>query len=110
MSYLAHVDWTALCPHAGQVQIQPGNARVKLSGHPAATVGDQFMISGCPFTLPPSTPSPCLTVQWLVPASRVKIGGQAAVLSTSTGLCKAGTQAPQGAPQVSVTQQKVKGQ
>lgn len=110
MSQLTHVGITAMCPHAGQVQVVPGNPRVKLGGQLAATVADQFLISGCPFQLPGPTPSPCMTIQWLVPALRVKAGGQPVVLSTSTGLCLAATQAPQGPPQVTVTQVRVRGQ
>ena len=110
MSQLTHVGMTAMCPHGGQVQVAPGNPRVRLSGQPAATASDQFVIAGCPFTLPVPAPSPCVTVQWLVPAARVRIGGQPAVLSSSSGLCLAATQAPQGPPQITVTQLRVKGQ
>lgn len=110
MSFLTHVGFTAMCPHGGQVQVVPGNARVKLGGQPAASLADQFLISGCPFTLPPAVPSPCVTIQWVVPATRVMLGGQPAILQTSTGLCLAATQAPQGPPTVVTTQARVMGQ
>lgn len=110
MSQLTHLGMTAMCPHGGSVQVVPGNPRVKLGGQPAATVGDQFLVSGCPFQTPVPAPSPCLTIQWLAPAVRVRAGGQPLVLSTSSGLCLAATQAPQGPPQVTVTQMRVRGQ
>jgi uncharacterized Zn-binding protein involved in type VI secretion len=109
MTQLTHVGITAMCPHGGPVQVVPGNPRVRLSGQPAATTADQFLIAGCPFVIG-SVPSPCMTIQWMVPAMRVRIGGQPAVLSTSTGLCLAATQAPQGPPQIAVTQLRVKAQ
>jgi hypothetical protein len=109
---LCHVGMTATCPHGGQVQVAPGNPRVKLGGQPAATMGDQYTIAGCPFQVPIGTgtkPQPCVKVQWLVPAMRVRIGGQFAILQSSTGLCQSAEQIPQGPPTVSVTQLRVKG-
>lgn len=108
--YLTQVGLTAMCPHAGQVSFSPGSPRVKLSGSPAGTVADLWTIAGCPFQLPPPTPSPCVTLQWLVTATRVTIGGQPAVLQDSQSLCKAPTQAPQGPASITVTQLRVKGQ
>ena len=55
---------------------------------------------GCAFTVPPSKPQPCLKVQWLVPAARVLVGGQPAILQSSSGLCLSAEQIPQGPPSV----------
>lgn len=108
MSYALHVGLTAQCPHAGPISVVPGSARVKVSGQAVATTADQFMVAGC--TFPPSgTPHPCTLVQWLVPAQRVRASGQPVVLQSSTGLCKAADQAPQGAPIVMVVQSRVRG-
>ena len=99
---------TLLCPHGGQVQATPAQSRAK-AGAPLLTSADTFTIAGCPFTLPSGTPSPCLSVQWLVVDTRVKAG--AATLSSSdTGLCMNGQNAPQGPVSVVVTQQRVKTQ
>jgi hypothetical protein len=98
-----------MCPHGGQVTAVASSPRVTLGGAPATTVSDQFTIAGCAFTVPPSKPQPCMKVQWLVGALRVKIGGNAAVLKTSTGICQTADQIPQGPPNVSVTQMRVKG-
>lgn len=106
--FLLHVGATVMCPHGGQVQISPGNPRVKVGGQPVATMADMYMVSGCP--IPPNPPpGPCLRVQWLVPAVRVRVGGQPVILQSSSGLTFTVTQAPAGPPQVVMTQVRVKG-
>jgi hypothetical protein len=110
--FLIHVGMTALCPHGGQVAVIPSNTRVRVGGQFAATASDTFTIAGCPFQVPIGTgtkPQPCVTLQWIVPAVRVRISGQPAVLATSTGLCQSAEQIPQGPPNIAVTQIRVKG-
>jgi uncharacterized Zn-binding protein involved in type VI secretion len=97
-----------MCPHGGQVTIIPSNTRVMVSGQPVATMGDTFLVAGCAFTVGPK-PQPCIKVQWLVPATRVLINGQPAILQTSTGLCLSAEQIPQGPPNVVVTQMRANG-
>ena len=106
---LFHVGASALCPHGGQVTTVSTNARVLVSGMPVATLADQFLIAGCAFTVPPAKPQPCVKVQWLVPALRVLVNGQPAILQTSTGLCQSPEQIPQGPPVVTATQTRVIG-
>lgn len=106
---LFHVGNTTMCPHGGMGQTISANARVLVNGLPVATIADQTLIAGCVFTLPGPKPSPCIKVQWLVPAARVLIMGQPALLQTSTGLCQSPEQAPQGPPIVSVNQPRVIG-
>lgn len=105
---LVHVGATAICPHGGQITVIAASPRVRVAGQPAATASDQFPIAGCPFTVP-SKPQPCLTTRWLVPSLRVRIGGQPAVLQSSTGLCQSAEQIPQGPPTVVVVQPRVRG-
>jgi hypothetical protein len=76
---------------------------------PLATAADTFLVAGCAFQLPPPTPSPCLTVQWLTPAVRVMVNGTPALLQTSAGLCQNPSQVPQGPPIVAATQVRVIG-
>ncbi len=99
---------TIQCPHGGQAAVVPANARVKVDGAFALLPTDVFTIAGCPFTLPGGVPSPCMTIQWLGEATRVKIEGTGPLLETSVGLCKAATQAVQGTALVSGSQTKVK--
>jgi hypothetical protein len=75
---------------------------------PVATMADTSLVAGCAFTVG-TQPMPCLRVQWLVPAARVKVMGQPALLQTSAGLCQNPAQAPQGAPIVTTNQPRVVG-
>ncbi|HIK04444.1 MAG TPA: hypothetical protein IGS40_06970 [Trichormus sp. M33_DOE_039] len=104
-----HVGANALCPHGGTVSTVSSNARVKVSGQPVATLTDTYLIAGCAFTVPVAKPQPCVTVQWLVPASRVRVSGQAVILQTSTAICQSAEQIPQGPPNIVATQTRVRG-
>lgn len=95
---------TLQCPHTGTVLVATVNARVSSDKQYLATAGDVFSIPDC--KQPVAVGPPCTQVQWLMPATRVKIAGQFAVLATSIGLCQGGTPAP---PVVQMTQQRVKG-
>lgn len=105
---LYHLGGAAICPHAGQVSVIASNARVLVSGQPVATMADTFLVAGCAFTVG-TKPQPCLKVQWLVPATRVMVNGQPAILQTSSGLCQSAEQIPQGPPNVITTQTRVIG-
>jgi hypothetical protein len=105
--FLFHVGAVALCPHGGPINTVSSNARVLVNGMPVATMADQYLIAGCAFTIPPAVPSPCLRVQWLVPAVRVLVNGVPPILNTSVGLCLSPAQAPQGPPIVTTTQPRV---
>jgi hypothetical protein len=97
--FLYHVGAATMCPHGGQGTHITTNTRVLVSGQPVGTLADTTTIAGCPFVLPPAgTPHPCLTVQWLTPAARVRVNGQPALLQTSTALCLAADMVPQGPP------------
>ena len=88
----------------------PSSPRVTVSQQPVVTVADQFLVAGCPFTVPPGKPQPCVRVQWLVPAARVLVGGQPAILSGSVGICQSPDQIPNGPPNVVVSQVRASGQ
>ena len=96
-----------MCPHGGQVSTISSNVRVLVSGMQVATIADQSLVAGCAFTIPP--PQPCLRVQWMMPATRVLINGQPALLQSSIGLCLGPTQAPQGPAVIASTQPRVIG-
>lgn len=97
------------CPHGGKATIVTGNTRVKVDGPFALLATDTFIISGCSFTVPPGTPMPCLTIQWLAPATRVKVNQTPVLLQTSVGLCLNATNAPQGTAVVNGNQTKTGG-
>jgi hypothetical protein len=96
-----------MCFHAGAVTPITTNSRVFVSGQPVVTATDTFPVIGCPFTLPP--PHPCVSIRWLVPASRVLVGNTPVILQNSTGICQSADQTPQGAPLVASTQVRVSG-
>lgn len=106
---LFHVGAVALCPHAGQVSVVSSNTRVLVSGQPVATLADTYPIAACVFTVPGPKPQPCVTVRWLVPATRVLVGGSPAILQTSTGLCQSAEQVPQGPPSITAVQARAVG-
>jgi len=109
-SELYHVGATTLCPHAGNASTISSNTRVKVSGMAVATLSDVTMVAGCTFTLAAGpTPQPCVKVQWLTPATRVKVMGNPVLLKTSTGLCLSAAQIPQGPPNVVAAQIRAKG-
>ena len=108
MSWLLHQGATVLCPHGGQAQPGAASTRVKLSGQPAVTVAHAMTVSGFSFSTPDG-PKPCTQVQWTSPATRVRIEGAPALLSTSGGIVIGGA-GPAGPPQVAAQQTRVRGQ
>lgn len=99
---------TVVCPHGGSVSIITSNQRVKVDGQPAVTLNDTYTVGGCAFTVG-TKPQPCVKVQWVAPATRVRVGGQPVILQDSSGLCQSAEQIPQGPPNVVMTQIRVKG-
>ena len=65
---LLHVGATVLCAHGGQAQPTVPNPRVLVSGQPTVTTAAPYVVAGCPFV--PVAPSPCITAQWIVAATR----------------------------------------
>ncbi|MBO0655503.1 hypothetical protein J1792_22805 [Streptomyces triculaminicus] len=105
---LLHVNATVTCPHGARATVLPAQARVVVSGNFAASVADQYTVTGCPFTVV-NKPQPCVTIRWVAPSTRIRINGSPAVLRSSTGLCQSPEQVPQGPPNVSVVQQRAVG-
>lgn len=100
---LVHVGATVLCAHGGQAQPTTPNARVLVSGMPIVTMAAPWVVAGCPFS--PGAPSPCVTAQWTVAATRVLADGQPVVILGSQSVC-----APNGTPLMVVqTQTRVTG-
>ena len=95
-----------MCPHGGTVKAISANTRGRASGDYVLRATDTFVITGCPFTLPP--PNPCVQVKWVTTARRSRILA-IRVTEESQGLCVAADQAVQGTVQVSFAQSRVKG-
>ena len=105
---LYHVGAVGICPHGGPINTISANVRVLVSGMPVATLADQSLVAGCAFNVA-GAPQPCVRVQWVVPALRVLVNGQPALLQTSVGLCLGPTQAPQGPAVITANQPRVIG-
>jgi hypothetical protein len=91
-----HQGAVVQCPHGVPAQPVPSQIRVSTSGQVLLTQSDMFTVAGCPFQLPGPTPSPCVQVRWTTASLRVKMSGLPLLLQSSTSLCLAATQAPQG--------------
>lgn len=105
-----NINSTLMCPHGGSVQIISTNTKLQADGAFAALATDQFLISGCAFTIPPGVPSPCLTVQWLVTDTRNTVNGTPTLSQSSVGLCLSPAQVPQGPVTIVNAQTKVQTQ
>ncbi len=107
---MLHVGAGISCTHGAPAQVAPGSPRVLLSGQPAAAMADVWTIVGCPFQIPIGTgtkPSPCVRVQWTVPATRVMINGSPALTVSSVGMGMSPEGLPQGPPIPTVVQPRV---
>ncbi len=106
---LLHVQQLKKCPHGAEITTTTSNTRVLMNGLAVATISDISTIAGCPFTVPTNKPQPCVKVLWTVPATRVFVNGQPALLATSVAICQTVEQIPQGPPVRNTLQQKVSG-
>ena len=106
-----HAGASVQCTHGATATIIPTQTRVLVNGLQVALITDQIVVAGCPFTLPPPKPQPCITVKWLMPSARVLINGQPAMVISAPGvgpgLCQSAEQIPQGPPIVSAVQTRV---
>ena len=98
---------TMMCPHGGTVIATPGSTRAQ-AGAPVLRGSDTFTIAGCTFQVA-GAPHPCMSVNWVQTATRVKHGGDLVLNQSSVGLCVAGDQTPQGPVVISSTQPSVSG-
>lgn len=109
MSFLLHLGATVICTHGGQAMPGGSSARVRLSGQPAVNLTHAYSVAGCPFATPEPAPKPCASVQWTSVATRIRMEGQPAILSTSTGIT-IGPLGTQGVPNALVQQTRARGQ
>lgn len=102
MPALLTASSTMMCPHGGTVMPVPGQSQA-VADAPVLRMSDTCTIAGCAFNIS-GAPSPCMTVQWVQGAARVKAGGDFVLNESSVGLCLAATQAPQGTVMIAATQ------
>ncbi len=97
-----------MCPHGGTVMPSPGSTKAQAQS-PILRSSDSFTIAGCPFTTPAGVPHPCMSIQWVQTATRVKHNGDFVLNQSSMGLCIAADQTPQGPVTINSTQASVSG-
>jgi hypothetical protein len=107
--YILDAGTTITCPHGGRVTVAPRATRVALGGKPPLLADDPAVIAGCPFNVS-GAPSPCLSVRWATPATRVTVESSPVLLSSSLALCLNAASAPQGTAQISGFQTRVTAQ
>ncbi|HEX6288347.1 MAG TPA: hypothetical protein VFZ66_04110 [Herpetosiphonaceae bacterium] len=102
--FLLHLGATVICFHGGQAMPTAPNPRVRVGGQPIVTQTTTYTVAGCPFNVS-GAPSPCVTAQWVVGATRVRAGGVPVLLQDSQAIC-----APNGTGvNILVTQVRVRG-
>ena len=75
-----------MCPHGGTAVVVSTNTRVQAGGAFVVRSSDIFTIAGC--ALSASTPpTPCLTIQWIVPALQNSVMQDFVLTTDSVGLC-----------------------
>ena len=109
--FLLHAGAVVQCPHGAPAQIIPTQPRVTVTGMPVALISDKIIATGCPFTIPPGKPQPCVLATWLMPSIRVTINGVPAMVVASPGpgpgLFQSADQIPNGPPIVGSVQTRV---
>ena len=108
MPGLLNVESVMMCPHGGTVQAVTTNTRTQVGGAFAVLQSDTFLVAGCAFNIA-GVPSPCLTVEWIVPATQSQVEGAFTLTEASVGLCLGPTSAPQGPVIIASTQPQVEG-
>jgi hypothetical protein len=111
--FLLHVGAVMQCTHGAPATVAPLQPRVLVSGQPVAPLASVIAVAGCPFTIPPGKPQPCVLVKWLMPSTRFLVSGQPAALAPGPGagpaLCQSPDQIPNGPPIVGFVQPRVMG-
>ncbi len=110
--FLMHFGAALTCPHAIPAQVVAVQPRVLVNvTMPVALFTDQIVATGCPFTVPPGKPQPCVLAKWLMPTTRVMVNGSPAMVcpnpGPAPGLFQSADQIPAGPPIVSVVQTRV---
>ena len=83
------------------------NMQLKIDGAPALLESDVHSVAGCPFTIPPGKPSPCIKIEWAMGAVMCKSNGTAVLIQSSIGKCISAEGATQGLAIIAQTQTKI---
>ncbi len=76
-----------ICPHGGLAILTTTNSSCLIDGAPALLETDIHPIVGCPFTVPPGKPQPCIRVEWMAGAGMCKASAAKVLVQSSIGKC-----------------------
>jgi hypothetical protein len=107
-AFILQLGCTIQCPHGGLATAITTNTKMRVDGAFALLATDTFTIAGCPLNVS-GAPHPCVTIQWVNEAQRVKVDGNPVLLQTSIGLCKAADGLMQGPAVITGVQTRVRG-
>ena len=96
------------CTHGGTALLTTANTSIKVDGAPALLESDIHPVVGCPFTVPPGKPQPCVRIEWTAGAEQCKINGIKVLIRSSVGKCISAEGAIQGVAIVAQMQIKAK--
>ena len=103
--FTLHANAGCQCTHAAPATIKPAQARVLVSEQLVATMASQIVVAGCTFQ------TPCTTVRWLMPSTRVLVDGERVLLLPASmpapAVCLSAVPASQGPPIVGAVQHRV---
>lgn len=110
--FLLHFGAGIQCPHGIPGQVLAVQPRVIVNvSMPVALITDQIVATGCPFTVPPGKPQPCVLAKWLMPTTRVLVNGSPAMVAPAPGpgpgMFQSADQIPAGPPIVTFVQTRV---
>jgi hypothetical protein len=93
--------------HGGTAVLTTANTQLKVDGAPALLESDVHSVAGCPFTIPPAKPSPCIKIEWAMGAVMCKSNGGGVLIQSSIGRCISAEGAIQGIAIIAQTQMKI---
>jgi hypothetical protein len=96
------------CTHGGTAMLVTANTMAKIDGAPALLETDVHPVVGCPFTVPPGKPQPCVRIEWTAGAATCKCNGTKVLVQSSVGKCISAEGAVQGLAIIAQTQIKAK--
>jgi hypothetical protein len=109
--FMVHATMSLTCPHGIPAQVLAVQPRVTVNGLSVALMSDQIIVAGCPFTVPPGKPQPCVLAKWLMPSTRVMVNGSPIMVlpapGPAPGLFQSADQIPAGPPIVAAVQTRV---
>lgn len=104
--YILTTASQVMCTHGGTATLTTSNTTAKVDNMPALLENDIHMVAGCPFTIPPAKPQPCIRIEWTLGATQCKSNGMPVLIQTSIGKCISAEGATQGLAIIAQTQTK----